>query len=89
METKCDIHTGFLDHSTRDLLDHLLVTYGRITPTALAENLKRFQAAIDPDTPLETYFKTLEDCLQYADDGKAPYSEALTIQTELYTFVEI
>ena len=73
-EVKRHKHTGFLTSTTRDIIQHLLDTYGRITPTALAENLKRFQQPIDPTISLELYYKALEDAMQYAYDGGSPLS---------------
>jgi hypothetical protein len=44
-------HTGFANIMTRQLIKHLLNTYGNITPTELAHNNIKFRTAYEPAQP--------------------------------------
>jgi hypothetical protein len=86
IRTLQDRHTGFANVSTRELIEHLLRTYGNITPTDLAENDLRFKAAYDPAEPIETLYSQLEDAMDYADAGANAYTPNQVV-SNAYTLV--
>jgi hypothetical protein len=55
--------------SERDMLDHLFETYGNITAVDLEINFEHMRRAWDPQQPVETLFKQIQDCAEYSDAG--------------------
>jgi hypothetical protein len=47
------------------MLDHLFETYGNITSVNLEINFEHMQRAWDPQQPVETLFKQIQDCADY------------------------
>jgi uncharacterized protein (DUF433 family) len=74
-------YTGYLGVTTRDLLDHLLDRYGKITPADIAACKTEMIAPIDSTQPIDLYFKRIDDCIQYADDGQVPFTNDQILQT--------
>eukprot|EP00978_Attheya_sp_CCMP212_P003485 scaffold7201_cov51-Attheya_sp.AAC.2 len=75
-------YTGYLGVSTHDILDHLLLNHGKITlSTNLKTNQDTFQAAMNPSQPIAIYFKTIDNCIEYADDATTPYSRKQIVST--------
>jgi hypothetical protein len=79
-------HTGFANVTARQLIQHLLTTYGNITPTDLALNDGKFRTAYDPAQTIEALFSQLEDAMDYADAGSNPYSTAQVV-TNAYSLM--
>jgi hypothetical protein len=52
-----DNMVGFANISARDMLDHLLGTYGNITAVDLEINFEHMRRAWDPQQPVESLFK--------------------------------
>jgi uncharacterized protein (DUF433 family) len=74
-------YTGYLGVTTRDLLDHLLDRYGKITPADIVACKKEMTAPIDSTQPIDLDFKRIDDCIQYADDGQVPFTIDQILQT--------
>ena len=74
-------YTGYLGVTTRDLLDHLIDRYGKITPADLETNKKRMNEPIDATQTIDIFFKRIDDCIQYADDGEVPFTPEQILQT--------
>jgi hypothetical protein len=55
--------------SARDMLDHLFETYGNITAVDLEINFEHMRWAWDPEQPVETLFKQIQDCADYSEAG--------------------
>eukprot|EP00566_Odontella_aurita_P016593 CAMPEP_0113569390 /NCGR_PEP_ID=MMETSP0015_2-20120614/24388_1 /TAXON_ID=2838 /ORGANISM="Odontella" /LENGTH=249 /DNA_ID=CAMNT_0000472057 /DNA_START=458 /DNA_END=1203 /DNA_ORIENTATION=+ /assembly_acc=CAM_ASM_000160 len=66
--------------TTRDLLDHLMDRYGKITATDLKENAKRMNEPINTGLPITKYFERIGDCVQFADVGKTPCKHERILQ---------
>jgi hypothetical protein len=60
---------GFASISARDMLDHLFETYGNITAVDLEINFEHMRRAWDPQHPVETIFKHIQDCADYSEAG--------------------
>jgi hypothetical protein len=60
---------GYAKISVRDMLDHLLETYGNITAVDLEINFEHMLRAWDPHQPVETLFKQIQECADYSEAG--------------------
>jgi hypothetical protein len=60
---------GYANISARDMLDHLFETYGNITSVDLEINFEHMRQAWDPQQPVETLFKQIQDCADYLEEG--------------------
>jgi hypothetical protein len=63
---------GYANISARDMLDHLFETYGSITSVDLEINFEHMRRAWDPQQPVETLFKQIQDCADYSEAGGVP-----------------
>jgi hypothetical protein len=54
------------------MLDHLFETYGSITAVDLEINFEHMRRAWDPQQPVETLFKQIQDCADYSEAGGVP-----------------
>jgi hypothetical protein len=61
---------GYVNISARGMLDHLFETYGNITAVDLKINFEHMRRSWDPQQPVETIFKKIQDCADYSEaDG--------------------
>jgi hypothetical protein len=60
---------GFANISDRDMLDHLFTTYGNTTAFNLENNFEHMRRAWDPQQPVESLFKQIQDCADYSEAG--------------------
>jgi hypothetical protein len=60
---------GFSNISARDMLDHLLRTYGNITTIDLEINFEHMRRAWDSQQPAESLFKQIQECADYSEAG--------------------
>jgi hypothetical protein len=51
------------------MLDHLFITYGNITVVDLENNFEHMRRAWDPQQPVESLFKKIQDCADYSEAG--------------------
>jgi hypothetical protein len=59
----------FANTTSRDMLDHLFLSYGIITAVNIEKNLENMRKACDPQQPVETMFKRIQDCVDFAEAG--------------------
>jgi hypothetical protein len=59
----------FANISARDMLDHLFTIYGNITVVDLENNFEQMRQAWDPQQPVESLFKQIQDCDDYSESG--------------------
>jgi hypothetical protein len=64
-----DNMVGYANISTREMLDHLFETYGNITTVDLEINFEHMRRAWDPQQPVESLFKQIQDCADYYEAG--------------------
>jgi hypothetical protein len=69
LEVLNDDMVGFANISARDMLDHLFTTYGNITAVDLENNFEHMHRAWDPQQPVESLFKQIQDCADYYEAG--------------------
>jgi hypothetical protein len=58
---------GFSNITARAMLDHLFMTYGNITTVDLENNFEHMRRAWDPQQPVESLFKKIQDCADYSE----------------------
>jgi hypothetical protein len=63
---------GYANISARYMLDHLFETCGNITAVNLEINFEHMRWAWDPQKPVETLFKQIQDCADYSEAGGVP-----------------
>jgi hypothetical protein len=64
-----DDMVGFASISDRAMLDHLFTTYGNITAVNLENNFEQMRQSWDPQQPVESLFKQIQDCADYSEAG--------------------
>jgi hypothetical protein len=64
-----DNMVGYANISAIGMLDHLFETYGNITAVDLKINFEHMRRAWDPQQPVETIFKQIQDCADYSEAG--------------------
>jgi hypothetical protein len=64
---------GYVNISARYMLDHLFETYGNITAVDLEINFEHMRRAWDPQQPVESLFKKIQDCADYSEAGGSPH----------------
>jgi hypothetical protein len=60
---------GYANISSRGMFDHLFDTYGNITAVDLEINFEHMRRAWDPQQPVETLFKQIQDCANDSEAG--------------------
>jgi hypothetical protein len=60
---------GLANTTARDMLDHLFLSYGSITDVDLEHNWENTRKAWDPHQYVESLFKQIQDCVDYAEAG--------------------
>jgi hypothetical protein len=51
------------------MLDHLFPSYGSITAVDIEHSFENMRKAWDPQQPVETLFKQIQDCVDFAEAG--------------------
>jgi hypothetical protein len=64
-----DDMVGFANILAREILDHLFMTYGNITSVDLENNSEQMRCVWDPQQPVESLFKKIQDCADYYEAG--------------------
>jgi hypothetical protein len=60
---------GYANISANDMLDHLFDNYGNITAVDLEINFEHMRRAWDPQQPVESLFKQIQECVDYSEAG--------------------
>jgi hypothetical protein len=58
---------GFANTSSREMFDHLCLSYDSITDVYQEHNFENMRKAWDPQQPAETLFKQIQDFLDFAE----------------------
>jgi hypothetical protein len=58
--------TGYANVTTRQFLEHLYATYGRLSPSDLIANDIKMKSHYDPTKPIEVFFAQIEDAVALA-----------------------
>jgi hypothetical protein len=73
---------GFSNTFSRDILEHLFISYGSITAVDLEHNFENMRKSWDPQQPVEILCKEIQDCVDYAEAGGITISEAQKLETD-------
>jgi hypothetical protein len=65
LDTLNDNMVGYTNISAIVMLDHLFETYGNISSVDLEINFEHMRRAWDPQQPVESLFKQIQDCADY------------------------
>jgi hypothetical protein len=79
-------YIGYLNVSTRTILDHLYAQYARISSADILANDITFKTAYDPNMPIETLFDQIENGIDFAAAGLTPYTPEQVV-TNAYQLV--
>jgi hypothetical protein len=60
---------GLANTTSRDMLDHLFLSYGSITAVDIEQNFENMRKSWDPQQPVETLFKQIQDCVDFTEAG--------------------
>jgi hypothetical protein len=69
LEILNDNMVGYANISARDILDHLFETYGNITAVDLEINFEHMRRTWDPQQPVESLLKQIQDFADYSEAG--------------------
>jgi hypothetical protein len=64
-----DYMVGFANITSRAMLYHLFMAYGNITAVDLENNFEQMRRARDPQQPVESLLKQIQDCADYSESG--------------------
>jgi hypothetical protein len=76
-----DPDEGLDDVQIRDLYDHIMERFAKISQTEIDENLLEFNEGIDPSKTLAVYKRKQELCQEVAADAGVPITEATMVTT--------
>jgi hypothetical protein len=71
---------GYANISSRGMLNHLFETYSNITTVDLEINFEHMRRAWDPQQPVKTLFKQIQECADYSEAGGRPRRSPATNQ---------
>jgi hypothetical protein len=72
LEILNDNMVSYANISARDMLEHLFETYGNMIAVDLEINFEHMRRAWDPEQPVETLFKQIQDCSDHSEAGGFP-----------------
>ena len=75
--------TGFAGVSCLQLISFLKQQYGRVSEQQLEDNDKIFRKSYDIGTPIEELYGQIEDCVDLAEAGGAPYTHQQVLANAL------
>ena len=76
-----DIHVGYANVTTLQLLTHLYNTHANITDGGLEDNKDVMAAPYDVNLPIETLYKRIKESAQYAAAANTPFTTAQVVST--------
>ena len=85
LTAKCDPYVGFANTTTLELLTHLYKTYGRISDVDLRKNQELLSDPFDANLPIESFFRRVEECVDFASAGQTPFSPQQVVISAFYT----
>jgi hypothetical protein len=74
---------GFASVTCLEILQHLRLHYGMITPDQLESNLHQLDRQWQPPAPLEAFFQQIKKCQRFAEDGNEPITNKTAARATL------
>ena len=78
-----DENVGFATVTCRQILSHLRMHYGSITPDELDDNLVELDRQWQPPAPLEALFQQIKQCRCIAVEGHDPITDKTAVRAAL------
>ena len=75
---------GFHGVSAKNLVDHLMESFGKIRASDLEACRQAVADPIEVDLPIGVYFQWVEDAIQFSKDGKTSFTPAQIVHTEYH-----
>ena len=67
-------YIGYVNTTTREMLNHLYSTYANISPSDLQDNDARFHTLYDANHPIKNLTDQIENAVEYTAAGQTPYT---------------
>jgi hypothetical protein len=67
LDVQNDDMVGFSNITAQEMLDHLFMSYEKITAADLEKNFEQMRRAWDPQQPVESLFNQIQDCADYSE----------------------
>ena len=80
--------TGCNNVTVLQVCQHLFKTYGNITELELMENEQKLKTPWNQEEPIETVFHQIEECMEFAQHGNAPFTNTQVINTAYYIMAQ-
>ena len=77
-------YIGYANVTTLQILTHLYSTYAHINTGDLEANTARMKERYDVNFPIENFFDQIEDAMEYAAAGNAPFSPDQVVNTAFH-----
>ena len=74
VEKKTD-YMAYSGVTPKELIQHLVTRYGKITEAETVENTSCLHTHIDPDQPINAYYKCIDDAIKYAKVSQCIFSK--------------
>jgi hypothetical protein len=88
LEILNDNMVGYTNVSARDMFDQLFETYGNTTAVDLEINVEHMRQAWDPQKPVETLFKQIQDYADYSEAGSVLIGPSQQINIGMQTYLQ-
>jgi hypothetical protein len=72
---------GFTNTTAKEMLERLFLSYGSNTDVYLEHNWENINKSWDPQQPVESLFKQIQESVDYTEAGGITISEAQKLQT--------
>ena len=81
-------YTGYNNTTPLQVFQHLFQTYGKITKLELIENEQKMKTPWNQDEPIETVFYQIEECVEFAQHGNAPFTNTQVLNAAYYIMAQ-
>ena len=81
-------YTGYNNTTPLEVFQHLFHTYGNITELELIENEQKMKTTWNQDEPIETVFYQIEECVEFAQHGNAPFTNTQVLNAAYFIMAQ-
>ena len=81
-------YVGYNNTTVLQVFQHLFRTYGNIAEIELMENEQKLKTPWNQEDPIETVFHQVEECIEFAQHGNAPFSNAQVLNAAYYIMAQ-
>jgi hypothetical protein len=80
---------GSANITAREMMYNISMTYGNITDVDLENNFEQMRRVWDPQQPVESLFKNIQDCADYSKAGGVVISHPHQINFGYANFLQL